>query len=258
MRSSRAERRFACRPSRVSQSPHMRVLRILTLIGFAVVSIGLAVRFWIDGLPSIEPFQGVMHGPSQVRQVVTASDQIGGSPRSRGSSRRTRAPESGARFTIGLGRAPVASVPAAAGPTGSNEAPAPPRGGSPPPPSQPPAPAPAPTPPAPSAPPAPAPTPTPPPPAAPAAPAAPTAAPSSPPSAGPTATPAPKPKPHPKPAPAPVPAPAPAPAPAPPSPTPPPTPAAPPSSDTKPGWGNGDKNHDHSGPPGATESHGKP
>lgn len=230
----------------------MRVLRILTLISFVAISIGMAIRFWIDGLPSVEPFQGMLQVPEGARQVVTASEQIGQPPGSQGSSRRPQSGESSVRFTIGLGRAPEAFSPAAPGAPGSSEAPAPPRVGSPPPSSQPPAPTPAPTPPPPVVPPAP-PTPAPPPPTAPSAPTAAPAAPTPGPATAPT-PPKPKPKPHPKPAPVPAPAPAPAPTPAPPPPSTPPEP----SGDTKPGWGNGDKNHDHSGPPGAAQSHGKP
>src|SRR5262249_46628830 len=86
------------------------------------------------------------------------------------------------------------------------------------------------------------------------------------PSTRPVSTPAPKPKPKAKPKPTP----APTPAPAPPAPTPTPTPAPEPTpapapqqatpaptpepavtdESTKPGWGNGDKNHEHTGPPG--------
>jgi hypothetical protein len=90
----------------------------------------------------------------------------------------------------------------------------------------------------------------------------------------PTLTPKPRPKPEPEPTPAPAPAPTPAPVPAPeptPTPTPTPTPEAPtvPATpeptptpapapeppaeepqDTRPGWGNGDPNHVHTGPPG--------
>jgi len=218
----------------------MRLLRILTFIGFVAVSIGLAVRFWIDGLPSIEPFRGALPElPTGAGQVVTASKQLGGPPGTRSSQRPPSTGQPGGRFTIGLGRAPVASATTATGAAGAGEAPAPPRAAPPPsspPPQQPPAPAPAPPPPtapgAPPNPPPPAPTPSPPAPAAPATP--PTAAPSTP-------------KPHPKPAPTPS-------TPAPPSgPTQPPPPAAPGSDTSKPGWGHGDENHDHSGPPGAND-----
>jgi hypothetical protein len=96
----------------------------------------------------------------------------------------------------------------------------------------------------------------------------------------PTPTPAPTPTPTPAPTPQPTPAPAPAPAPAPPAPTPPaPTPvpatqapavpadqpAVPASPSTaaasessRPGWGWGDKNHDHTGPPGNGGGSGRP
>jgi outer membrane biosynthesis protein TonB len=101
---------------------------------------------------------------------------------------------------------------------------------------------------------------------------APTPAPKPAPKASPKPTPTPKPTPKPAPNPAPEPAPAPTPAPTPtpapaPAPTPEPTPAptsepqpastppTPPAGDdqnedSKPGWGWGDKNHDHTGPPG--------
>jgi len=95
---------------------------------------------------------------------------------------------------------------------------------------------------APPTPPAPGPAPNPGPPAAPSAPSAP----------APTAAPSPpkqKPKPAPKPA-----APAPA-TPAQPSGSPQPsTPGGPSTETSKPGWGKGDENHDHTGPPGAKES----
>lgn len=219
----------------------MRLLRILTFIGFIAVCIGLAVRLWIDGLPSVEQFRGALPElPTGSDQVVTASEQLGEPPGTRGSRRPQGTSESGGRFTIGLGRAPVAT--AAAGATGSGEAPTAPGSVPPPsapPPQQPPPPAPAPTPPtAPVAPPT-APAPTPGPPATPSAPSAP----------APTAAPS-APKPHPKPAPTPA-----APAPTPPSGSPQPsTPGAPSTETSKPGWGKGDENHDHTGPPGANES----
>ena len=61
------------------------------------------------------------------------------------------------------------------------------------------------------------------------------------PSPSPSPSPSPEPKPPPKPDPKPE-----------PKPEPPPTPQPPPSGsgDDKPGWGDGDKNHDHTGPPG--------
>jgi outer membrane biosynthesis protein TonB len=224
----------------------MRLLRLLTFIGFIAVCIGLAVRLWINGLPSVEQYRGALPElPTGSDQVVTASEQLGGPPGTRGPRRPQGASESGGRFTIGLGRAPVASATAtaAAGATGSGAAPAAPPSA---PPQQPPPSGPAPTPPtAPVAPPTappPAPAPTPQPPAAPSAPSAP----------APTAAPSP-PKPRPKPKPAPTPAP---PAPAAPSESPQPsTPPGTPSTETsKPGWGKGDENHDHTGPPGANES----
>lgn len=224
---------FECRPSRSSQSPLMRLLRILTFIGFIAVCIGLAVRLWIDGLPSVEQFRGALPElPTGSGQVVTASEELGGPSGTRGSRREQGTSESGGRFTIGLGRAPVASATGAAGATGSGVPPpsAPPQ--------QPPPPAPPTAPVAPPTPSPPAPTPTPPPPAAPSPPSAPAPAPAPSP-----------PKPHPKPAPTPAP-----PAPAPPPESPPSTPGGPSTETSKPGWGKGDENHDHTGPPGANES----
>jgi outer membrane biosynthesis protein TonB len=223
----------------------MRPLRILTFIGFIAVCIGLAVRLWIDGLPSVEQFRSALPElPTGSDHVVTASEQLGGPPATRGPRRPQGTSQSSGPFTIRLGRAPVASATPAAGATGSGETPtAPPVV---PPPSASPPPAPAPTPPtppvAPPTPPAPAPAPNPGPPAAPSAPSAP----------APTAAPSP-PKPKPKPAPKPA-APAPA-TPAQPSGSPEPsTPGAPSTETSKPGWGKGDENHDHTGPPGANGS----
>ena len=221
----------------------MRPLRILTFIGFIAVCIGLAVRLWIDGLPSVEQFRSALPElPTGSDQVVTASEQLGGPPATSGPRRAQGTIQSNGRFTIGLGRAPVAAPTPAAGATGPGEAPtAPPVV---PPPSAPSPPAPAPTPPtppvAPPTPPEPAPNPGPP--TAPSAPSAPAPAPA-------PSPPKPKPKPAPKP-----PAPAPA-TPTQPSGSPQPsTPGGPSTETSKPGWGKGDENHDHTGPPGANES----
>ena len=231
----------------------MRPLRILAFIGFIAVFVGLAVRFWIDALPPGEPFWAALPQiPTRAPQVVIASEQPSGPAASARSSRRpqrTRGP--GPSFTTI--RSGQAAVPPAAG--ARNALTHPRAGGAPssPPRTRPPAPPPAAPPKAPVAAPTP---PSPSPPSAPAAPAAPAASPAAAPAAAPTtrAKPSREKKEH---------ASRPkanskrsnqtAPTQASESPQP-PTPAEPSSDTSKPGSGHGDKNHDHSGPPGAKES----